>query len=725
MSKRRRQVGRDTSSTATATPSRRWLGVALVLLAATIAALIVWRAWFAEQRPAFVRTADQNVLIVTIDTLRGDALSSYGGVARTPNLDALAAAGIRFTFAHAHAVVTLPSHSSILTGRYPFEHGVRDNAGFRLAPSAVTLAEAAREKGFATGGFVGAFPLDRQFGLAQGFDVYDDLGGREVAPADFAFAERPAAEVVAAARAWIERQQQPWFAWVHVFDPHAPYAAPAPFGAEYAANPYAGEVAYTDHALGPLFDLVRGGQRLTTIVVTADHGEGLGDHGEATHGVFAYESTLRVPLIVAQLGPGAPQRSTGTTSDAPVRHVDVVPTVAELTGIAMPADLPGRTLLSADTESEPRSTYFEAMTAMLKRGWAPLQGVIVGREKYVSLPIQELYDLATDSREQTNLAATSPARAGVLAEGLRAFKAPLPGEEGSENAAVRARLQSLGYLAKSAPRKTRYGEEDDPKRLIDIDRLMMEGIELHRRGRSAEAQDAYRRVIARRPDMGLAYQRLAFIQWENGAAAEAIATLRHALETNGPDIDVEVRLATYLAETGAVAEAIPMLERSVAADPEQTTALNALGIAYARAGRHAEAVRTFERILAGDPRNAFALENVGAVHLQRGEVQAAAEAFTRAAANDPRSSRARAGLGVVALRAGRRDEAIAHWQQAVALDRTNFDALYNLATELVNAGRLAEARPHLEQFARTAPPALYGRDIERVRQFLDREGRRQ
>jgi tetratricopeptide (TPR) repeat protein len=701
----------------------------LALLVAA-AGVVLAAFWYVrnggETFPAFVRTADQNVLVITIDTLRGDALGSYGGRAATPNLDALARDGVRFTFAHAHAVVTLPSHATILTGRYPFEHDVRDNAGFRLADSTETLAEAARARGFATGAFVGAFPLDRQFGLAQGFDVYDDLGGREVAPADFAFTERPAGEVVALAREWIERQQKPWLAWVHVFDPHSPYAPPAPFDSQYANDPYAGEVAYTDAALGPLLELARRSARPTTVIVTADHGEGLGDHGEPTHGVFAYESTLRVPLIVAQVGLGAEARSAkaaghgnGATSDVPVRHVDIVPTITDLTGIAVATDLPGRTLLTAaNGEAEPRPTYFEAMTAMLKRGWAPLRGVITGREKFIDLPVEELYDLATDPREERNIAPQHGERVRLLIAQLGGFGATLPGDQTTENADVRARLQSLGYLSGSAPRKARYTEEDDPKRLIDVDRLMIQGIELHRAGRSTEAMDAYRAVIARRPGMSLAYRRLAYIQWEAGAVAAAITTLRESLAKNGADIETDVRLGTYLAESGAVAEAIPMLERATKADPENTEGLNALGIAYARAGRSGEALALFDRILKINPRDAFALENAGTVHLQRGNMMAARDAFGRAAANDPRSSRAQAGLGVVALQLNERAEAIEHWRKAVQFDPRNFDALFNLGTELVNAGRLAEARPYLEQFVRTAPPAFYGRDIEKIRGLL-------
>ena len=681
-------------------------------------------AWYWSQRPdafpAFVRAADQNILIVTIDTLRADALGSYGGKALTPNLDRLAASGVRFDFAHAHAVVTLPSHTSIFTGRYPFEHGVRDNSGYRVPDDAVTLAEIAKARGYATGAFVGAFPLNRQFGLAQGFDEYDDLSGREIAAADFAFIERPAGEVVAAARAWIEKQNGPWFAWVHVFDPHSPYAPPAPYNAEYRQTPYTGEVAYVDSALGPLLALAGSGPRPTAVIVTADHGEGLGDHGESTHGLFAYEPTLKVPLIVAQAGPGAPSAVADVATDAPVRHVDILPTIAELTGLTLPDGLPGRSLLAVADDAQPRTSYFESMSPMLGRGWAPLRGVIDGREKYIDLPIEELYDLAGDPDETRNLAPRARDRARLLLARLDAFQAPLPSEQQQETAEVRARLQSLGYVSGSAPRKAEYTEADDPKRLVEIDRLMMDGIALHGRGQVAEGMDAYRRVIAARPDMEIAYRRLAFMQAEQGQFDAAIATMREGLSKTGPNIDAEIKLGTYLAEAGQFDEAIARLERVTAAAPDNIEALNARGIAYARAGRPADALKAFERILAIDARDAFALENAGAMHLERGDLAAAAALFQRAADHDPDSSRARAGLGVVALRAGRKDDAIAHWRAAVALDPRNFDALFNLATELVNTGRPAEARPYAELFVRTAPPAFYGPDITRLRGWLFR-----
>lgn len=692
-----------------------------VMAAIAVAALAGGVALFQgrDQRPGvpFLRaSAEQNVLLVTIDTLRADALGSYGGRAATPNLDRLAHHGLRFTFAHAHAVVTLPSHSSILTGRYPHEHGVRDNAGYRLDDEAETLAELARRGGLATGAFVGAFPLDRQFGLAQGFDVYHDVGGRMVAQADFAFSERRAEEVVTDARAWIEMQPGKWFAWVHVFDPHAGYTPPPPFDAQYRDHPYAGEVAYVDHALGPLLDLAARSSRPTVVVVTADHGEGLGEHGEATHGTFAYESTLRVPLIVAQVGPGT-KTGPGRAVDAAVSHVDIMPTIADMLTLAVPPDLPGATVLDADA-GQPRHTYFEAMTAMLKRGWAPLSGVIAGTGKYIDLPIPESYDLAADPREQRNLAVAEPARTTALVADLRRFNAALPGEQRAESAGVRAQLESLGYVSGSAARKARYTEEDDPKTLIDVDRLMMDGIDLFRQGRLAEAMDAYRAVLARRPGMGLAYRRLAFLQWHAGSRAEAIATLEGAREKIGADIDLDIRLGTYLAEAGSPAAAIPLLERVIAADANNTEALNALGIAHGRAGRSGKALEAFSRVLAIDPRDAYALENIGIVHLQRKDLAAARATFTRAIANDPRSSRAHAGLGVVARQSGQVDAAIASWREAVTLDPANFDALYNLCVVLITSGRTDQARRFVTQFVQTAPPRVYGREIDEFRRWL-------
>ena len=309
--KKPRQPERTPASTP---PTRRPLLQWLVSAAALAIIAVVGFLWSRGHAFLLEPNADQNVLLVTIDTLRADALASYGGRAQTPNLDRLAAGGARFTFAHAHAVVTLPSHTSILTGRLPYEHGMRDNSGFRVKDGTATLATRLKAAGFATSAFVGGFPLTKRFGLTPGFDVYDDHIPELEGDISFTMPERRADEVVGRAVEWIGKTPGRFFSWVHVFDPHSPYKPPADLAATYAAQPYDGEVAFVDRALGPLFDRLTTLPRPTLVVVTSDHGESLGEHGEMTHGMFAYEATLRVPLIVARIEPGSARSPKG------VRH---------------------------------------------------------------------------------------------------------------------------------------------------------------------------------------------------------------------------------------------------------------------------------------------------------------------------------------------------------------------------------------------------------------------
>jgi len=713
-------------------------GIAAAAAAIVIAAVILRRGGAqADLRPI----PGQNVLLITIDTLRADALGSYGGQAATPALDRLARDGVRFDFAHAHAVLTLPSHTSILTGDYPFRHGLRDNSGYRLPSGARTIATLLKRAGYATAAFVSAFPVHSRFGLNQGFDVYDDRFGETRAPTEFVMPERLASASVPLARDWIAaratRPDNPsWLAWVHVFDPHAPYHPPAPFDTQYAGRPYYGEVAATDAALSPLLDDVRIADRPTLVIVTGDHGEALGDHGEDTHGVFAYESTLRVPLIVAELGgngrtPGAqrPQRnssSPGEVSPAAARHVDILPTILDAIGQPIPSDLPGRSLLPASERraaAPPRPSYFESMSAMLNRGWAPLTGIVAEREKYIDVPMPERYDLAADGAELTNLAGKSPERDRTLAAALNAFGASLPGQRRVEDADALARLRALGYVSGSAPAKTRYTDADDPKRLIALDQAIHRGVALYVARRFDEAVQVYQDVIKQRPDMAIAYRHLAFVNWESGNVGAAIGVLRQALGAGIVHTELTTQLGTYLAESGNPGEAVRLLEPAAASGAPDLDALNALGIAYARGGRAEDARRLFTRMLSINPESGMAIENLAALDLARGDFGTAGLRFERAVRLDPTSSQAHAGLGVVALKRGDRRAAVDAWKKAVELDPTNYDALYNLATTLAHDRQSVEARPYLEQFVRTAPSVLYAKDIRDVTALLQQINR--
>lgn len=714
----RRQPGR---------PHRRPSPLLLAGLAAVIASggfFVAWRygPWAAISPSLDVpRTADQNVLLVTIDTLRADALGCYGGRAATPVLDAIARAGVQFDFAHAHAVVTLPSHASILTGLYPYQHGIRDNSGYTLPAGVPTLATLLRGRGYATGAFVAAFVLDRRFGLAAGFDTYDDQLASGAAPTDISMPERRADVVVSRALAWLRAQAGRWFAWVHVFDPHAPYAPPPPFDRQYAARPYDGEVAYTDATLAPLVAAVRASTRPTLVVVTSDHGEGLGDHDELTHGLFAYEPTLRVPLLVAQLGGPGQAPPPGRVSDLPARHIDLVPTILDALGIDPPPGLPGRSLLGRQRggpRGDDRASYFEAMSASLNRGWAPLAGVVAGRAKYIDLPIAELYDLSADPDERLNLAERDPARRRVLERLLAGLDAAPPGERRAIDREVVERLQALGYVTGAAPRRPHYTEADDPKRLVDLDRAIHLGIEHIERRRWAEAAATYRAILDRRPDMTLAYRHLAFVQWMQGQPEGAVETLRQATSRGLADAALGAQLGVYLAEAGAPSQAIALLEPLARRDSADLDVLNALGIAYARAGRTDEALRAFDAVLARDPDQAMALQNVAAALLARGDAAAARERFLRALQVDPTLARAYTGLGVAEMRLGRPHEAVEAWRRAVELDGRELDALYNLAVALARDGRLRDARTYAARFVRAAPPALYGPQIAELRRRL-------
>jgi arylsulfatase A-like enzyme/Tfp pilus assembly protein PilF len=696
-------------------PRRRTVVAALAAVVALGGAV----AWWALRTPDFtlLTTADRNVLLVTIDTLRADALGCYGGRASTPHLDRLAARGARFDFAHSHAVVTLPSHASVLTGRYPYEHGIRDNTGYRLSPTESTLATLLKPQGFATAAFVGGFPLDKRFGLNAGFDTYDDaLAG---SAADDMDRERRADKVVASAIGWIDRQRGKWLAWVHVYDPHAPYHPPDEWAARFKEDPYLGEVSWTDFALGPLFDRLRREARRTLIVVTADHGESLGDHGELTHSLFAYEAVLRVPLIVAEIDPGRGDAARGVVVTNSARHVDLLPTVLDAVDVRLPESpvAPAGASLKESIEGRggDRSSYFEAMTAAVTRGWAPLRGVIVGREKYIDLPIVELYDLSADPGERTNLASERAQRTEVLHNTLKLFNTAPPARAAQETPETLERLRSLGYIGGGvAAVKAHYTENDDPKKLIELELNMQRAADAYRAGRTGEAIERYSSVIAIRPDTEDAYRKLALVYWRAGRPADAIETLERALRNGVTQSEVRNKLAQYLAEAGKPEKAIALLEGETGDDPD---ALIALGNAYTVSGRSRDAMRMFERLLTIDPNHALAHENLGVARLQVRDYPGAEESLRRAIALDPNLAGAQTALGVALVSTGRRTEAIEAWKHAVEIDGTELNALFNLTVNLAQMGHREEARVYGQRFLAAAPPGLQA-EVATVRRIL-------
>jgi arylsulfatase A-like enzyme/Flp pilus assembly protein TadD len=681
------------------------------------ALLVVSPACGRETRPggsggAHPARLPRDVVLITIDTLRYDAVG-FDGNSRgtTPNLDRIAAAGRVYSAAHAHNVITLPSHANILTGLYPYEHGVRENAGFRLSARTETIASMLKARGYSTAAFVGAFPLDSRYGLTSGFDVYEEMYRQSEQPEDFQIQQARAEEVVRRALEWYKAGAgHPRFLWVHVYDPHAPYDPPSEWRTRFSDDLYLGEVAYTDASLAPLLEAVVSARPAPLLVVTADHGEARGDHGELTHGLFAYEATLHVPLLV-----WCPDLAPPGHDGHPARHVDIVPTILDAVGDGAPRKLPGRSLLGARREETQEGSYFESFSATFNRGWAPLRGLIVEGEKYIDLPVPELYDLAADPGEEKNLISER----GNDVRKLRKRLLELPAgsaERGTVDAEEAAKLRSLGYLTGSAEKKKSYGPADDPKNLIDVDRQLHRIVELFQLERSAEAIPIARRVVAQNPQMKAGYFQLGYLLQSVGDQAGALGVYDRAAANGLGGESLDRKRALLLSEMGRPAEAVKALEAYRDSDDLET--LNALGIALSDAGRPADALPLFARALRIQPRNAAAFQNSGIALLKLDRLDESRQSLETALSISRRSPRSLNALGVVFARLGAPQKALEAWSRCVEVDPQQYDALYNLGRVAGQLGDWKRAREALTRFVETAPPRRYAKDIREVRTAL-------
>jgi tetratricopeptide (TPR) repeat protein len=562
---------------------------------------------------------------------------------------------------------------------------------------------------------VGAFPLDSRYGLTRGFDVYEEMYRQMQEPEDFEIQQARADDVVAQALEWYRGQAGGRrFLWVHVYDPHAPYDPPEPYRQRFADDAYLGEVAFTDASLLPLLEEARRGAPAPLLVVTADHGEARGDHGELTHGLFAYEATLHVPLFLWCPDLLAPSRD-----QAPARHVDILPTVLEALGDRSDRRLPGRSLLAAKRAEAPEGTYFEALSAAFNRGWAPLRGLMAGGHKYVELPVPEIYHLPSDPAEAKNLVAGRPDALRRLAKRLTEIPVG-PSDRGEISAEEAAKLRSLGYLAGSGEAKKSYGPEDDPKNLIAVDGKLHEVVELYQQGRGAEAIPIARSLVAGYPKMKQGYLQLAFLLQHRGDLAGALRVYAQADAAGLGSESLDRKKALLLSEMGRPKKAVALLEKH--RESEDLETLNALGIALTDAGRPGDGLAVFQRALQIQPKNAQAHQNSGIALLRMDRVDQARQSLETALSISKRAPRALNALGVAWKRLGAREKALEAWARCVQVDPEQFDALYNLGRVAGELGNMKLARQALGQFVATAPPSRYGRDIREVKAVLTAMG---
>ncbi len=637
-----------------------------------------------------------NVLLITVDTLRWDHVGVYGASnVSTPTLDGLAARGVRFDTAIMHAPLTAPSHASILTGLTPLGHGVRDNGAFVLPPALPTIATTLLDAGYTTAGFISGFPLDRRFGFARGFDLYDDRLPRGLAR-NAGATERRADETTTRAMAWIDGtpSDRPWFAWVHYFDPHAAYEPPPEYLQRFPTRPYDGEIAFVDAQIGRLIDHLRerGALDRTIALVTADHGESLGEHGEETHGVFIYDSTLRVPWILA--GPGVP---TGRVPQVVARGVDVLPTLLDLAGVPAPTSIDGRSLRSA-LDGQPLAdepVYVESLLASRNFGWAALRGIRDAKWKYIDAPSREVYDLTSDRQESTNRFAEQPERASQMARTLAAATSrATPTADAPVNADTAARLRALGYVGSTSSSQRSSGK--DPKDHIALVNRLEHAI-ADTRVDPARATSTLRAVLKEDPGIIVARRQLALALSATGDHRGAIEQLQWLDAHQSASAENLLLLSESLRASGDANGAAAAREKAARLEPASPEIALTEARALMAERRADEAARAYARALDLSPGDPEALTGLGQLALTRGDVDQASSFFERVLAADPRDVEARTGLALVRGRQGRMAEAATILQNVIADAPENGQALAALGAAVARGGRPDAAVPYFER----------------------------
>jgi len=699
---------------------------------------------------------DLNVLLISIDTTRADHLACYGHPKiKTSNIDRLATEGTRFTQCIAPVPITLPSHTSMMTGTYPFVHGVRDNGQFHVHADNLMLAEVLRDAGYTTAAQIAAYVLNREFGLDQGFDTYDDVAAarRPTATADArAVTERRAEEICAGAETWLrENTDKKFFLFVHFFDPHRSYAPPPRFAARYK-NPYLGEIAYVDEQIGRLLNVLDELDltRRTVLILTSDHGEGLGEHDEETHAHFVYDTTIAVPLIFRCPG----RVPAGRRVEAQVRLIDLAPTVLDLLGMPPLPDAQGTSLwplISGRSADLNLAAYSETFYPRLNMGYSWYRAWRRDGWKYIHAKVPELYHVSEDPREEHNLAAAEPERVAQMRAELRRLLAEARPVAGSVRQSLtreeRRALESLGYVSGGAASTQFESELDlfeptgpDPKNYTGQSRLMAEAVDLMFAGDYARAERVLRSLLdraGREEASWYVHKTLATVLRYQNKLDEAVEHYRLALEIRPDDGETRSSLGHVLATAGRLDDAIEAYEQALQCPPVFANTHYEYGLVLAGKGRPYEALRHQQAAIQLDPQFARAHAEIGKLSARMGRVQEAAEAYGRAIeirptdpqirgsyaefllaqrrpaeALDqfqhlvqlvPNSARAHGGLGMVYNVLGKPDEAIASLRKAVALNPRLPQAWQGLGQVLSEQRRYAEALAAFRSGQEAAP----------------------
>ena len=623
---------------------------------------------------------DVNVLLITLDTLRADHLSCYGGkTVSTPNIDALAARGVRFSQAVAQVPLTTPSHASILTGTYPQVHKLRDNGGFVLDGSIPTLATLTKGAGFETTAFVGAAVLNRHFGLHRGFDHYgDNLNEkRDVKLLPGVVAELRGEAVTRRALDWLDQRAKPgnsvpparnFFLWTHYYDPHFPYDPPEPFGSRFQKDKYSGEIAYVDYEVGELLKglAARGLAERTLVVLMADHGESLGDHGEFTHGVFLYDSTMHIPLMVA--GPGVPA---GKVITQQVRSIDVMPTIVDYLGLSPGNQAQGVSLLPAVLEGKAlpaKFAYMETLYPKTALGWAELRAVRTDEWKYVAAPKPELYHLPEDPAEAHSVTESQKDQATQLEKHVWEVAGPRESlgklARTPVNDDTMRQLQSLGYASAGARRDLRIDMSGpDPKDRAHLLAVLERVADHMNHDRFAAAVPLLEGILKEDVTNPLIYKNLGTCYQRLRQFRKAMPVYQQAIQNKADSDETHAELGEILVRLGELPAAANAMETAAEMNLSNLQNLSNLATLYLQMGRPPDVERTLKAILAQNPKHAQAYNIYGILEIQRGQGNAARGYFEKAVEYDPELTEPYLNLGLLAQEAGQSQIAIDYYKK--------------------------------------------------------------
>lgn len=656
-----------------------------------------------------------NVILITIDTLRADHLGCYGykGV-KTPNIDRFCKSGIKFDNCVTQVPLTLPSHTTILSGTYPFYHNVKDNGGFVVPSEVETIAEVLKRYGFTTGAVVGAYVLDGKWGLNQGFDFYyDNFDLSKYKRISLSLVERRADEVIKHAINWLKKnKERRFFLWVHLYDPHTPYSPPPPFNKEYADHPYDGEIAFTDSQLGRFFDFLEKEKlsKKTFIILTADHGESLGEHGEETHGFFIYQSTVWVPLIIKAPVTGL----SGKVVESRVGLVDIAPTILDFLGYPIPQQMQGKSLKSLlfhPGKEFRQLLYTESFYPRLHFGWHELKAVFWKKYKYIDTRIPELYDLSIDPGEKDNLYLKKNQIAKRMKRMLQEFQSQwkvrgLNAQFRNLDADTRAKLAALGYISTFVNSE---GREDlpDPKEKIGIFNEIIEARKLTRQGRVEEAIVLLKSIIKKQPDIVDAIFTLGNLYYRKKDFKTALGYFKRVLKLK-PDYNFAMlNVLNCYRFLGEVDKGIEEAKRFIKVFPRQSEFYVILANFYMDKGQLDNAEKALNKALAFE-KNPIAIRDLGIIYLMKDNLGEAEKNLKESIKLNPSIKLSHYNLALIYEKEGYPDAAIKEYEEEIKVNPENLKAHFNVARLYREREEKELEIEHLEKVVELAPDFQVG-----------------